>query len=251
MTDTHAHLDFLEEAELEDAKAHFPELRAILTLGVDPTRWERTLALAQENVYAAVGLHPTSAHLLSPEVEEALRYYARHPRVRAVGESGLDYYWTPETKPAQLKALEFQATLAEELGLPLVLHVRSKDGQAEEDLAAWLLAHRPQRVVLHAFGGHPALEAAGLEVGAYFSLAGPLTYKKNQALREAAQRLPLDKLLVETDTPFLPPEPHRGKRNLPHYVRHTLNRLAEVRGVALEEMESITDQNAETCFRWT
>ena len=251
MTDTHAHLDFLEEAELEDAKAHFPELRAILTLGVDPTRWERTLALAQENVYAAVGLPPTSAHLLSPEVEEALRYYACHPRVRAVGESGLDYYWTPETKPAQLKALEFQATLAEELGLPLVLHVRSKDGQAEEDLAAWLLAHRPKRVVLHAFGGHPALEAAGLEVGAYFSFAGPLTYKKNQALREAAQRLPLDKLLVETDTPFLPPEPHRGKRNLPHYVRHTLNRLAEVRGVALEEMESITDQNAETCFRWT
>ncbi|WP_135256690.1 TatD family hydrolase [Thermus caldilimi] len=251
MTDTHAHLDFLEEAELAEAKAHLPELKAVLTLGVDPSRWERTLSLAEGNVYAAVGLHPTSAHLLSPEVEEALRHYARHPRVRAIGESGLDYYWTPETQPAQLKALEFQATLAEELGLPLVLHVRSKDGQAEEDLATWLLAHRPKRVVLHAFGGHPALEAAGLEVGAYFSFAGPLTYKKNQALWEAAQRLPLAQLLVETDTPFLPPEPHRGKRNLPHYVHHTLNKLAEVRGVALEEIESITDQNAKTCFRWT
>ncbi|WP_114314035.1 TatD family hydrolase [Thermus caldifontis] len=250
MTDTHAHLDFLEEAELEEAKAHFPELRAILTLGVDPGRWERTLALAQGNVYAAVGLHPTSAHLLSPEVEEALRHYARHPRVRAIGESGLDYHWTPETKPAQLKALDFQASLAQELGLPLVLHVRSKDGKAEEDLAAWLLAHRPQGVVLHAFGGHPALEAAGLRVEAYFSFAGPLTYKKNPPLREAAQRLPLDRLLVETDTPFLPPEPHRGKRNLPHRVRHTLEKLAEVRGLPFGEMEAITDANAERCFRF-
>ncbi|MFN3179987.1 MAG: TatD family hydrolase [Thermus sp.] len=251
MTDTHAHLDFLEEAELEEAQAHFSELKAILTLGVDPSRWERTLALAQGNVYAAVGLHPTSAHLLSPEVEEALKHHARHPRVRAIGESGLDYHWTPETRPAQLRALEFQAGLAEALGLPLVLHVRSKDGKAEEDLAAWLLAHRPKRVVLHAFAGHPALEAAGLRLEAYFSFAGPLTYRKNQALREAARRLPLDKLLVETDAPFLPPEPHRGKRNLPHLVRHTLAKLAEVRGMALEEMESITDQNAETCFRWT
>ncbi|MFN4232703.1 TatD family hydrolase [Thermus sp.] len=251
MTDTHAHLDFLEEAELEEAQAHFSELKAILTLGVDPSRWERTLALAQGNVYAAVGLHPTSAHLLSPEVEEALKHHARHPRVRAIGESGLDYHWTPETRPAQLRALEFQAGLAEALGLPLVLHVRSKDGKAEEDLAAWLLSHRPKRVVLHAFAGHPALEAAGLRLEAYFSFAGPLTYRKNQALREAARRLPLDKLLVETDAPFLPPEPHRGKRNLPHLVRHTLAKLAEVRGMALEEMESITDQNAETCFRWT
>ncbi|MDM7323692.1 MAG: TatD family hydrolase [Thermus sp.] len=250
MTDTHAHLDFLEEAELEEAMVHFPELRAILTLGVDPSRWERTLALAQGHVYAAVGLHPTSAHLLSPEVEEALRHHARHPRVRAIGESGLDYYWTPETKPAQLKALDLQASLAQELALPLVLHVRSKDGQAEEDLAAWLLVHRPKRVVLHAYGGHPALEAAGLEVGAYFSFAGPLTYRRNQSLRDTAKRLPLDRLLVETDTPFLPPEPHRGKRNLPHYVRYTLEKLAEVRGLTFPEMEEIVDRNAKECFRW-
>jgi TatD DNase family protein len=250
MTDTHAHLDFLEEAELEEVKAHLGELKAVLTLGVDPGRWEKTLALAQGNVYAAVGLHPTSAHLLAPEVEEALRHYAKHPRVRAIGETGLDYYWTPETQRAQLRALEFQAALAEELGLPLVLHVRSKDGQAEEDLAAWLRLHRPRQVVLHAFGGHPALEAAGLEVEAYFSLAGPLTYKKNEALREVAQRLPADRLLVETDTPFLPPEPHRGKRNRPHYVRHTLAKLAEVRGLSLAEAEALTDENAAALFRW-
>ncbi|GLV47689.1 TatD family hydrolase [Thermus sp. LT1-2-5] len=250
MTDTHAHLDFLEPEELEEAKAHLGELKAVLTLGVDPSRWERTLALAQGNVYAALGLHPTSAHLLSPEVEEALRHYARHGRVRAIGETGLDYYWTPETKAAQHKALDFQAALAEERGLPLVLHVRSKDASAEEDLAAWLLLHRPKRAVLHAFGGHPALEWAGLEVGAYFSFAGPLTYRKNEALREVAKRLPEDRLLVETDTPFLPPEPHRGKRNRPHYVRFTLAKLAEVRGLTLAEAEALTDQNAQVCFGW-
>lgn len=99
MTDTHAHLDFLEPEELAEVKAHLPRLRAVLTLGVDPGRWEKTLSLAQGNVYAAVGLHPTSAHLLSPEVEEALRHYARNERVRAIGETGLDYHWTPETRP--------------------------------------------------------------------------------------------------------------------------------------------------------
>ncbi|GAA6741028.1 TatD family hydrolase [Thermus oshimai] len=250
VTDTHAHLDFLEPEELKEAQAHLPELRAVLTLGVDPARWERTLALAQGNVYAAVGLHPTSAHLLSPEVEEALRHYARHPRVRAIGETGLDYYWTPETGPAQYRALDFQAALAEALGLPLVLHVRSRDGKAEEDLSEWLLQNRPKKAVLHAFSGHPALERAGLETGAYFSFAGPLTYKKNEALREAAKRLPKDRLLVETDTPFLPPEPHRGRRNRPHYVRHTLAKLAEVLGMGLKEAEALTDQNAQVCFGW-
>ena len=250
MTDTHAHLDFLEPAELAEAAAHLPKLRAVLTLGVDPGRWEKTLSLAQGNVYAAVGLHPTSAHLLSPEVEEALRHYARSERVRAIGETGLDYYWTPETRAAQLKALDFQAALAEALGLPLVLHVRSKDGKAEEDLAAWLLLHRPKRTVLHAFSGHPALEAAGLEVGAYFSFAGPLTYRKNAALREAAARLPEDRLLVETDTPFLPPEPFRGKRNRPHYVRFTLEKLAEARGLPFAVAEALTDRNARVCFGW-
>lgn len=215
MTDTHAHLDFLEPEELAEAAAHLPKLRAVLTLGVDPGRWEKTLSLAQGNVYAAVGLHPTSAHLLSPEVEEALRHYARSERVRAIGETGLDYYWTPETRAAQLKALDFQAALAEALGLPLVLHVRSKDGKAEEDLAAWLLLHRPKRAVLHAFSGHPALEAAGLEVGAYFSFAGPLTYRKNAALREAAARLPEDRLLVETDTPSFPRSPSGASGTAP------------------------------------
>ncbi len=251
MTDTHAHLDFLEPEELEEVLRDLQrgEPQAILTLGVGPARWARTLELAQGQIFAALGLHPTEAHLLAPEIEETLRHYARHPRVRAIGETGLDYHWTPETRSTQFKALEFQADLAEALDLPLVLHVRSRDGKAEEELAAWLRLHRPKKAILHAFSGHPALVEAGLEVGAYFSFAGPLTYKRNQALRALLPHLPKDRLLVETDTPYLPPEPHRGKRNRPRFVRHTLEALAQALGMGFEEAEALTDRNAQTLLR--
>ncbi len=235
------------QAALEAAKG----FRAILTIGTNPLRNRQALALAETypHLWASVGLHPTEAHLLSPELEADLAYLAQHPRVRAVGESGLDYYWTPETRAAQYRALDFQHALAQRLNRPLVLHVRSKEGdQAEQEMVQWLQHNRPARFVLHAFAGHPGLLAAGLELGGYFGLAGPLTYKKNQALREAARQIPLDRLLVETDAPFLPPEPFRGRRNHPALVRFTLARLAELRGFGLEEMERITDQNAQACF---
>jgi len=237
-------------AEAEAAIAASAHFKSILTVGTDPVRNRRALAFAEAHphIFASVGLHPTEAHLLSPELEADLAHLAAHPRVRAIGESGLDYYWTPETRGAQLKALEFQHRLALERGLPLVLHVRSRDGRAELELADWLEQHRPPRFVLHAFAGHPRLLEVGLRLGGYFSLAGPLTYKKNQALRQAVLEIPLERLLVETDAPFLPPEPHRGQRNHPALVRFTLAKLAELRGLDLEEMERITDRNAWAFF---
>ncbi|RDI95693.1 TatD family deoxyribonuclease [Meiothermus sp. QL-1] len=250
MTDTHCHLDHMEPEEAQAALQAARHFRALLTIGTDPVRNRQALSWAEAHprVFASVGLHPTEAHLLSPELEADLAHLAAHPRVRAIGESGLDFYWRPETRAAQYRALEFQHRLALERGLPLVLHVRSRGGEAEAELARWLLQHRPPRFVLHAFGGHPELLEAGLRLGGYFSFAGPLTYRKNQALREAARRVPLDRLLVETDAPFLPPEPHRGRRNQPAWVVYTLARLAELFGLGLEEMEALTDQNARTCF---
>lgn len=237
-------------AEAEAAIAASAHFKAVVTVGTDPVRNRRALAFAEAHahIFAAVGLHPTEAHLLSPELEADLAHLATHPRVRAIGESGLDYYWTPETRGAQLRALGFQHRLALERGLPLILHVRSRDGLAELELADWLEQHRPPRFVLHAFGGHPRLLEVGLRLGGYFSLAGPLTYRKNEALRRAVQAIPLERLLVETDAPFLPPEPHRGQRSQPAMVRLTLARLAELRGLGLEEMERITDQNARVLF---
>lgn len=251
MTDTHCHLDFMEPREAQSALEASREFKAILTIGTNPVRNRNALALAeaQPHVWAAVGLHPTEAQLLSPELEADLHRLAQHPRVRAIGETGLDFYWTPETRQAQYRALDFQHQLAASLGLPLIFHVRSKENDlAEQEMVAWLCYNRPTRFVLHAFGGHPKLIEVGLELGAYFGFAGPLTYKKNLALREAAKQIPLDRLLVETDAPFLPPEPHRGKRNHPALVVYTLAKLAEVRGLSLEQMEHITDQNAQACF---
>jgi TatD DNase family protein len=142
--------------------------------------------------------------------------------------------------------------LAEQKNLPLIFHVRDKFGleAAELDMADWIVANRPKRFVLHAFGGHPRLLEVGLEAGGYFSFAGPLTYKKNDALRQCALDIPRDRVFVETDAPFLPPEPFRGKRNHPALCRFTLAKLAEIWGINALEAEAITDQNAKDFFNF-
>jgi TatD DNase family protein len=248
MTDTHAHLDWLEASELAAALASAAHFRAILTIGTNNQRNPKALEIAEQNsnVWAAVGLHPTDATELD-QAREPLIEWLKHPKVRAIGETGLDYHWTPQTKAEQLKALDFQAGLAAQQGLPLIFHVRSAQGDdsAEQDLAQWLQQNRPTKYILHAFGAHPKLIEVGLEQGAYFSFAGPLTYKKNRALRDAAKELPISRILLETDTPFLPPEPHRGKPNQPALVRYTLEKLAEVLGISPADLEAQTDQNAQ------
>ncbi len=252
MTDTHAHLDRLEAPS--EALERARDLHAVLSLGTDTTSSAAALGFAEawSNVYAGVGLHPTEAEAFSDEVAERLRALAAHPRVRASGETGIDYYWDAATPEAQFRLLDFQLELAIEHDLALVFHVRSKEGSdaAERDLEAWLREHRPPRFVLHAFGGDMKLAETGLDLGGYVSFAGNLTYKKNARLREAAAALPADRLLVETDSPYLPPVPKRGKKNEPAYVRYTLEALALARGVAFEEMERITDANARRLFRW-
>ncbi len=252
MTDTHAHLDRLETpAEtLERASG----LEAVLSLGTDAASSAAALDFAERwpNVYAGVGLHPTEAEGFSDEVAERLRALATHPRVRASGETGIDYYWDAASREAQLRVLAFQLELALERDLVMIFHVRSKEGSdaAERDLEAWLGEHRPPRFVLHAFGGDMRLAETGLELGGYVSFAGNLTYKRNTHLREAAATLPAERLLVETDSPYLPPVPKRGKKNEPAFVHYTLEVLAGVRGVPFEEMERITDENARRLFRW-
>jgi len=252
VTDTHCHLDFMEPPATLQALEAAADFQAILTIGTNPSRNRNSLRLAEAypRVWAAVGLHPTEAHILSPELEADLEELAKHPKVRAIGETGLDFYWHPETRAAQYKALEAQQALAQRLGLPLILHIRSakESDQAEQEMAEWLRLNRPPKFVLHAFGGHPRLVEIGLELGAYFGLAGPLTYKRNTALREVARALPESKILIETDAPFLPPEPYRGQPNHPALSRLTLAKLAEVRGLSAERLEALTDANAQACF---
>ncbi|WP_457637836.1 TatD family hydrolase [Oceanithermus sp.] len=252
MTDTHAHIDLCEDPE--GALERDASLTAILTLGTDVEHSQASLELgtSHANVFAGVGLHPTEAEKYSPDVAARLRELASHPRVRASGETGIDYYWDAASREAQLRVLDFQVELAEARDLVMVFHVRSKQGSdaAERELEGWLRANEPSRFVLHAFGGDMALAETALELGGYVSFAGNLTYKKNEHLRQAAALMPLERLLVETDSPFMPPVPKRGKKNEPSFVRYTLEVLARVRGLEFAAMEKITDENAARLFKW-
>ena len=252
MTDAHTHLDMQKDPRASLRRA--ADFAAILTVGIDPRRNRKAIQFAEENenVYAAIGLHPTEAELLSPEVEADLKALAAHPRVRAVGETGFDFYWDKASEAAQGKALDLQAELARDHGHALVFHVRSKDGEdrAEQALIAWLKENRPPRFVLHAFSGHEGLLETALDLGGYLSLAGNLTHRKKKRLRELARELPRDRVVVETDAPYITPEPKRGRDNQPAYVLYTLAELAELWELPFHQAEAITDANAERLFRW-
>ena len=250
MTDTHCHLDRCEDPRA----AADPELRALVTVGTDAGSSERAVALAHElpNVWAAVGLHPTDADgVRDPEARATIARLARDERVVAIGETGVDLYWDAQPLELQHEAFAWQAGLAAELDKPLILHVRDKQGREDASLAAaaWLREAGHGRGILHCFNGHPELLRAGLELGWMVSFAGNLTYKSADPVRAAAAEVPEDRLLVETDSPFLAPEPMRGRRNRPALVRHTAERLAELRGLEPARLEAITDANAARVYR--
>ena len=249
MIDSHCHLDACEDP-LEAAD---PTLAAMITVGTSTDSNERALHLANslDNVWAAVGIHPNDASDAGQAtIRERVEEQARKPGVVAIGETGFDTHWDRETLASQRAAFEWHARLAMELDLPLILHVR--DAQGSED--ASLEANRAIRDaghpkgVLHCCNGHPGLLETGLELGWMVSFAGNLTYPSAERLREAARQVPGERLLVETDSPYLAPVPQRGKRNTPAFVRHTAQRLAEIRGESLERLEGTLDANARRLY---
>ncbi len=249
MTDSHCHLDRCPDPDA----AVDPTLAALVTVGTDLPSSERSLLAAHShpNVFAAVGVHPNDAGLAAdPAVREGIAALARHPLVVAIGETGFDQYWDDETLESQRAAFDWQLELARSLGKPLVLHVRDKQGREDAALAAVtaLRAGGYEKGVLHCFGGHELLLAVGLELGWMVSFAGNLTYKSAGDLRDVARRVPRGRLLVETDSPFLAPVPHRGKKNTPAYVRYTAAALAQAIEAAPDELEAILDANAERFF---
>jgi len=247
--DTHCHLDRCEDP----TAAVDPQLAALVTVGTDleRSRWAVSAARRHPNVYAAVGVHPNDARLAAdPEVRAGIEALAEDPLVVGIGETGFDRHWDAATPSEQAAAFEWQAELAARLDKALILHVRDAQGSSEasEQAAAAITAAGHRRGVLHCFNGSPRLLEAGLALGWMVSFAGNLTYRSAGDVRAAATEVPLDRLLVETDAPFLAPVPHRGKRNLPAYVRHTAAYLAELRGVPLAELEPVLDANAERLF---
>jgi TatD DNase family protein len=247
--DSHTHLDRAPgtDAELVEA-AREAGLRRILTVGTDSASCRAAIAAAEahEEVYAAVGRHPNDSTGYDDAVTEELRALAQHPRVRAIGETGLDDYRDYAPRPDQERAFSAHMRLARETGKPLVIHTRA----AEDDTIA-MLDREAQglEVILHCFSMPDRLDEC-LERGWWISFAGNVTYPKAQDLAEAAQRVPLDRLLVETDAPYLTPQARRKERNQPAFVVHTARFVAERRGIAYEELEAAVEANAARLFGW-
>jgi TatD DNase family protein len=241
--DTHAHLE-RDEAPAVLARARDAGVRRVIVVATTVHGAHEALALADEHdtVYASLGLHPHEAGSTTDEDVQALRGLFSHPKAVAVGETGLDYFRDYAPRDAQRRLFDRQLAVARELGKPVVIHMRAAD---EDTLAT--LAEFDGTVVLHCFSSPPILGTA-VERGYYLSFAGNVTYKNAYALRAAARGVPRDRLLAETDSPYLAPQPVRGKRNEPAYVVHTVEALADARGEDAQQLAAQIDANADAAF---
>ncbi len=249
MVDTHCHLDACEPPDAElVASAGDEGVSRLATVGTDPDSVQRALAAADahESVVAIVGRHPHATEGFGEADIEPLERAAAHPRARAIGETGLDYYRDNAPRDDQRRAFELQIGLAHRIRLPLVIHTRA----AEEDTFAIL---RDQAegltVVLHCFSAPGRVDEC-VERGYMCSFAGNVTYGSAEDLQRAAAALPDELLLVETDSPYLAPKPVRGKPNQPANVVHTARFVAELRGVSYERLEEVVEANAARVFGW-
>ncbi len=254
--DTHAHLhDPWISTDLPDVlqRAREAAVTRIVTIGTDlpTTRDAIRLAEAHDNIWATVGLHPHDARDWNSALESEFRRLTRSKRVVAIGEIGLDFYRDLSPRDAQYRAFEAQLSLADELELPVVIHSRDAHKESYGVLFEWAgrIERRQPVGVIHCFSGDVDLALRYHELGFLISFAGPVTYPRNDALREVAAALPLSAFVVETDCPYLSPQPQRGKRNEPAHIRHTAERIAALRGESLGDFAVRTVRNALSLFQ--
>ncbi len=252
LIDSHCHLDFPDfAAELDAvvARAHAAGVEKMVTISTRVRQGARLVAIAERfpSVYFTIGTHPHQAGE-EPEVDAAaIRAFAAHSKCVGLGEAGLDYHYNYAPRDVAQRVFRAQIGLARELGLPLVIHAR----EADDDVAAILreeMVRGPFKALLHCFTSSRALAKTGLELGLYISFSGVLTFKNSSDLREIARAAPLDRLLVETDAPFLAPVPHRGRRNEPAFVVETARVLADVKGVDEATIAAATRANTLRIF---
>lgn len=272
LTDTHCHLywnKFDQDREAVVQRALAAGVRRMLVPGttLETSRQAIELAERYEQVYAAVGVHPTDAETLSEKNIDELYKLAEHEKVAAIGEIGLDYYWVkdPDARYYQKRVFNSQVQMADALNKPMVIHLRESNDAAQgpvfDDLFElmeywfdkWIHLNHPLGMkpgVLHSFNGDLPLAMKALELGYYIGVTGPLTYPKNEPHRQMIKNLPLQRLLIETDAPFLPPVPFRGKRNEPAFVHHIADKIAEIHSKSPAEIARITTANADWLFAW-
>jgi TatD DNase family protein len=246
IVDSHCHLDYFSEAEIEAilARAEAAGVTRMVTIGTSVPQAAAVRALVERfpQVWGTVGVHPhRAAEGVMPTVEELVAL-ADHPRIIGLGESGLDYFYDKSPRDVQQEGFRRHCRAARTSGLPLAIHAR----EADADIARILAEERAGGAfpfLLHCFSSTPQLADQAVEMGGYISFSGILTFPRSTELREVAARLPLDRLLLETDSPYLAPVPLRGKRCEPGYTAHTAKVLAECRGVSVEEIGRVTTEN--------
>lgn len=250
--DTHAHID------MENYSAHFDEMlenakknsvEKIIIPAVEPSGFDRIIGIIEEynNIYGSVGIHPSDANTYSPESHQRMLELGRHPKVVAVGEIGLDYYWDKTTAPLQKEVFEKQIFLAKELGKPVIVH----DREAHLDVFEILKKTGAVEVgvVMHCFSGSVEFAMQCVKEGFYIALGGVVTFKNAKKMKEVAKAIPIEKLLLETDSPYLTPEPYRGKENQPAFVKYAAETIADLRNMPLDEIAAKTSENAIKVFR--
>lgn len=249
--DSHAHLDdrrFNGDRELVIEKLKENGLELVINIGADLETSIASVDLAKkyDNIYATVGVHPHSASELNKENLQKIKELSKNNKVVAIGEIGLDFYYDNSPRDVQRKWFKEQLKLAKELNLPVVIH--SRDACQETFDTIKESQDGTLRGVLHCFSGSAEMAQEYVKLGFYISIGGPVTFKNARVVREVAEVVPLDKLLIETDCPYLTPEPFRGKRNEPSYVKYVAQKIAEVRGITVEEVAKATSRNTKELF---
>jgi TatD DNase family protein len=261
LIDTHAHLDLPEfDQDRDDVLRRSLDdgVEAIIAVGINlpSSRSVVELAARYPNVYAAVGVHPSDAATWNPECERAIAELAQDSRVVAIGEIGLDYYRDRCPRDLQLAVFESQLGIAAEANLPVIVHDREAHDDVVDRLARWTESSKVsgnaslmgRRGVIHCFSGDWIMATKMIDKGFLISIAGPITYPKSDRLAEVVRNLPLDSVIIETDSPFLSPQSWRGRRNEPAYVTAVAEKIAQLRGLSIEDIGVSTTANAKRLF---
>lgn len=252
LIDSHVHLDdkrFNRDRDNIINSLKDNGIEMVINIGADLQTSIASVSLAEkyQNVYAVVGVHPHSAKEVDNSTIEILKSFASREKVVAIGEIGLDYHYDNSPRDVQRKWFVEQLKLAKEVNLPVVIHTREAAQETFEILKE--AQDGTLRGVLHCYSGSVEMALEYIKLGFYISIAGPVTFNNSRVLKEVVKAVPLDKLLVETDCPYLTPEPNRGKRNEPAYVKYVAGEIADIKGISFEELAKATNDNTKELFK--
>ncbi|HYA15119.1 MAG TPA: TatD family hydrolase [Syntrophales bacterium] len=250
LADSHAHLemnDFDRDRSEVIRRAVEAGIDLIITVGTTLADCRKAISIANtyKNVYAAIGIHPHEVKDIDEATYETIKIISKTDKVVAFGEIGLDFFRNLSPRDVQIRRFEEQLELAGEIGLPIIIHDRDAHQETLKMLERWKGRHRG---VIHCFSGDYGMAEKCLDMGFFISVTGAITFGKSDKLQEVVKKVPVSRLLLETDAPYLTPHPYRGKRNEPAYVIHTAKKVAEIKGVSLEELTSLTYQNTKNVF---